>query len=147
MSNAPPSDAAATQAPALPHGDADPWNWQGALASLPPPLQNLLNDIMRNCHAACSDSTETANAVTRELHSLLLRLVAAVDGELQSNPGSSLRTSSYSWRLLGKLVEGTNHHFQIRPRIMFTSQDADLQSAAAAARGLVARACTAGDMD
>jgi hypothetical protein len=31
---------------------------------------------------------------------------------------------------------GINHHFQIRPRIMFTSQDADLQSATAAARGI-----------
>jgi hypothetical protein len=105
------------------------------LAGLPSPLQHLLNEIMHNCHAACSDSTETANAVTRELHSLLLRLVAAIDGELQSNPGS-LRISSESWRLLGRMEEGINYHFQIRPRIMFPCQDADLQSAAAAARGI-----------
>ena len=136
MSNPLPSDAAASQAPNPLHGDADPWNRQGALASLPPPLQQLLNDIMRSCHAACCDSTETANSVTQELHRLLQQLVAAIDGELQSNPGSDLRTSSDSWHLLGKLVEGINHHFQIRPRIMFVSADSDMQSAAAAARGI-----------
>jgi hypothetical protein len=38
--------------------------------------------------------------------------------------------------LLGRLVEGVNHHLQIRPRIVFISKDADTQSAAAAARGI-----------
>jgi hypothetical protein len=106
------------------------------LASVPPPLQLLLNDIMRSCHAACCDSTETANSVTRELHRLLRQLVAVIDGELQSNPCSGLQTCSDSWRLLGRLVEGINHHFQIRPRIVFISKDVDTQSAAAAARGI-----------
>jgi hypothetical protein len=62
--------------------------------------------------------------------------VAAIDGEPQSNPGNDLQTFSDSWRLLGKLVEGINCHFQIRPGIMFISEDADMQSAAAAARDL-----------
>jgi len=136
MSNPPPSDAATSQTPGPPHGDTDPWNLQGALTGLPPPLQQLLNDIMRNCHAACCDGTETANGVTRELHRLLQQLVAAIDGELQSNPCSCLRTCRVCWHLLGRLAEGINRHFQFRPRIMFTGQDADLQSAAAAARGI-----------
>ncbi len=74
--------------------------------------------------------------MTRELHGLLQQLVAVIDGELQSDPCSGLRTCSDSWRLLGRLVEGINRHFQIRPRIMFSSQDADTQSAAAAALGI-----------
>jgi hypothetical protein len=103
------------------------------LASLPPPL---LNDIMRSCDATCCDSAETANGVTRELHRLLQQLVAAIVGELQSNPCSCLRTCRVCWHLLGRLAEGINLHFQIRPKIMFNGQDADLQSAAAAARGI-----------
>jgi len=38
--------------------------------------------------------------------------------------------------LPGGLAEGINLHFHIRPRIMFTGQDAALQSAATAARGI-----------
>ena len=38
--------------------------------------------------------------------------------------------------MLGRLVEGINRHFQFRPRIMFTGHGTDLQSAAAAARGI-----------
>jgi hypothetical protein len=99
-------------------------------------LQEILDVIMRTCHSACSDDTGSANAITRELHRLLQQLVAAIDSELQSNPGNDIQTFSDSWRLLGKLVEGINRHFQIRPRIMFISEDADMQSAAAAARGI-----------
>ena len=40
-----------------------------------------------------AQTTGAANAVTRELHRLLQQLVAAVDGEPQSNPGNVLQTS------------------------------------------------------
>ena len=116
MSNSHPWDAAASQAAGPPHGgDADPWNWQSLLATLPPPLQLLLNDIMRTCHAACSNNTETANAVTRELHGLLQQLVADIDGELQSNPCSGLRTCSDSWRLLAGLSRASTTIFKSAP--------------------------------
>ena len=137
MSNPPPSDAPASEAPpGTPNGGPDPWNLRRILDTLPPLLQQLIKDIMRTCRSACSDSTEAANAVTRELQSLLQQLVAAIETELQSNPSSDVRTSSEHWHLLGRLVEGINHHFQIRPRIMFVSGDLDMQSAAAAARGI-----------
>ena len=136
MSNPPPSDAPASEAPGTPNGGRDPWNLRRILDSLPPLLQQLLNDIMRTCSSACSDSTEAANAVTRELQSLLQQLVAAIDTELHSNPSSDVRTSSEHWHLLGQLVDGINHHFLIRPRIMFVGEDVDMQSAAAAARGI-----------
>jgi hypothetical protein len=53
----------------------------------------------------------------------------------ESNSHSDIRTSSGSWHLLGRLVEGINRHFQIHPRIMFVSENFDIQSASAAARG------------
>ena len=106
------------------------------LDSLPQSLQPLLNGLMRTCHVTCCDNTETANSFTRELHDLLQQLVAAIDSELQSNPGCFVPSSSYAWRLLGRLAEGINRHFQIRPRIAFSSHDAAMQSAAAAARGI-----------
>jgi hypothetical protein len=40
--------------------------------------------------------------------------------------------------LLGRLVDSINRHFQVRPRIMFVSEDAEMQSAADAARGIKA---------
>jgi len=103
---------------------------------LPHELQQLLSDIMRTCYSLCSDDTEAANAVTRDVCSLLLQLVAAIEAKLESDPSSDLRTSSESWHLLGTLVNGINRHFQNRPRIVVTSADADMQSAAAAARGI-----------
>ncbi len=139
MSSTPPQDAPASDAPGTPN---DPWNLRNILSTLSPALQQLLTqpltDIMSTGHSACSDSVESANAITRDLERLLQRLVAAVDTELQSNSHSDLRTSSESWHLLGRLVESINRHFQIRPRIMFVSEDADMQSAASAARGIKA---------
>ena len=110
-------------------------DFQGASAALPPPLQQLLNDVTRHCHADCSYDVEAANVATRKLQKLLQQLVAAIDGELRSNPSCDIRTPSNSKLLLGWLVDAINHHFQVRPRIMFASEDADMQSAAAAARG------------
>jgi hypothetical protein len=137
MSNTPPQDAPASNAPGNPN---DPWNLRRILDALPPPLQQLftqpLTDIMHTCRSACSDSVESANAVTRDLERLLQCLVSAVDAELQSNSQSDIRTSGESWHLLGRLVDGINRHFEIRPRIIFVSEDADMQSAAAAARGI-----------
>jgi hypothetical protein len=114
----------------------DPCNSQGASVGLPLPLQQLLNDITRHCHAECSCDVQAANAVTRDLQKLLQQLVAAIDRELRSNPNCDARTSSNSKLLLGWLVDAINHHFQYRPRIFFNSADADVQSAAAAARGI-----------
>jgi hypothetical protein len=54
----------------------------------------------------------------------------------ESNSHSDIRTSSGSWHLLGRLVECINRHFQIRPRIKFVSENLDIQSASAAARGI-----------
>ena len=105
---------------------------------LPHQLQQIVSAVMRMCHSLCSDDTTAANAVTQDLYRLLQQLVAAIDAELVSDPSSDIRTSSESWHLLGRLAEGINRHFQIRPRIMFASEDADMQSAAAAARGIKA---------
>ena len=114
----------------------DPWNLQGALASMPPQFILLLNGIIRRCREDCSCSSESADDVTRELHVLLQQLIAAVDDELRTDPGSDIRTSSDSWYLLDRLVEAINRHFQVRPRIAFTSADEGSQSVAAAARGI-----------
>jgi hypothetical protein len=133
MTSTPPQEA--SDAPGTPN---DPWNLRRILDTLPPPLQQHLaqplTDVMKLCHSACSDSIESANDVTRDLERRLQRLVAAIDTELQSNSHSD--TSSGSWHLLGRLVEGINRHFQIRPRIMFVSENLDMQSASAAARGI-----------
>ncbi len=59
-----------------------------------------------------------------------------MDGALRSNPKCDIRTPSKSKLLLGWLVDAINHHFRYRPRIFFDSADADVQSAAAAARGI-----------
>jgi hypothetical protein len=138
MSNPPPSDAPASRSPGTPRGDDDPWNLQRILGSLPHELQQLLSDIMRTCHSLCSGDTEAANAVTRDVYRLLLQRVAAIEATLESDPSSDFRTSTESWHLLGRLVDAINHHFQVRPRIMFVSEDADMQSAADAARGIKA---------
>ena len=129
MPRTPTQGAPASDAPGSPN---DPWNLRRMLDTLPPPLQQLftqpLTDIMSTCHSACSDSMESSNAVTRDLERLLQHLVAAVDTELQSNSSSDIRTSSESWHLLGSLVDGINRHFQVRPKIVFVSEDADMQS-------------------
>ena len=112
------------------------WNLQGALASMPPPFILLLNDIIRRCRDDCSCNSDSADDVTRQLHILLQQLLAAVDDELRTNPGSDIRASSDSWYLLDRLVEAINRHFQVRPRIAFTSADEGSRSVAAAARGI-----------
>jgi hypothetical protein len=62
--------------------DDDPWNLRRILDSLPHELQQLLSEIMRTCHSLCSDHTEAANAVTRDVYRLLQQLVAAIEAEL-----------------------------------------------------------------
>ena len=116
----------------------DPWNLQDLLANLSRPLQQLLNDVIGHCRASCSESIEAANAITRALHHFLQQFSAAIDAELQSNASSGLRNyiEFCGRRLLGRLITDINHHFEIRPRIMFNSADAETQSAAAAARGI-----------
>jgi hypothetical protein len=108
------------------------------LTGLSEPLQQLLNDVIGHCRASCSESIEAANANTRTLRDLLQQLSAALDAELQSSAGSGIRTyiESCSRMLLGRLITDINHHFEIRPKIMFNSADAEMQSAAAAARGI-----------
>ena len=112
------------------------WNFLSAFARLPESLKLLLNDIMRHCYTDCSDNIEAANVVTRQLNVFLQQLVDVIHGELQANPSSDLQTSSDSWYLLRTLVEGINYHFNFRPAVIFTSADSDLQSAAAACRGI-----------
>ena len=78
-------------------GEKNPWNLQGAIATMlkeSPSLKVLLIDILNYCHADCSDNVEAANAVTQQLHVLLQQLVALIEGELQSNPSCELRTCS-----------------------------------------------------
>jgi hypothetical protein len=75
--------------------------------SLPHELQQLLSDITRTCYSLCSDDTEAANAVTRDVCRLLLQLLAAIEAKLESDPNSDLHSSSESWHLLGRLVDGT----------------------------------------
>jgi hypothetical protein len=114
-------------------------NLQRASCNLPPALQQLLDDVFSQCHVVCSDNAEASNVITRQLHTCLEHLVAAITLEFQQELGSNLdtiRASSDTWRLLGSLVEAINRHFQIRPRIMFVSDDEDMRSAAAAARGI-----------
>ena len=138
MSNPPPSDSPASRSPGTPRRDDAQRNLERILETLPHELQQLLSEIMCICHSLSSDDTEFANAITRDVYSLLQQMVAAIEAELESHPSSDLRTSSDSWHLLGRLVDAINRHFQIRPRIMFVSEDADMQSAAAAARGIKA---------
>jgi hypothetical protein len=72
---------------------------------LPHQVQQLLSAIVRTCHSVCSADTDAANAITRDVHSLLQQLVAAIEAELESDSSSDLRTSSESWHLLGTLVD------------------------------------------
>ncbi len=112
------------------------WDFLSAFARLPESWKLLLNDIMRHCYTDCSDNIEAANVVTLQLNVFLQQLVDVIHGELQANPSSDLQTSSDSWYLLRTLVEGINYHFNFRPAVIVTSADSDLQSAAAACRGI-----------
>jgi len=143
MSNPPPSsDASASQGPPALPVNTDPWNLRDILTFLPTPLRQLVNNILGHCRVACSEDVEGANAITRELSTLLQQLVEAIDNELQSsldsNLCSGLRTSSdfQGQNLLGRLAEGINRHFKERPKTMVISADADMQSAAFASRSI-----------
>ena len=91
----------------------------------------LLKSIVLHCHTAPS-----TDADTQILHTLFQELVAATDSALRSKSCSDPPTTSDLSHLFGMLVESTNLHFQGRPRIIFSSQDAGMQSASAAARGI-----------
>jgi hypothetical protein len=108
------------------------------------PLQQLLNNIIGHCNADCSGDFESSNAITRNLRQFLQQLSVAVQDELQPNAGSGLRIYIDSYRggvcggrfLLNTLTEKISRHFQIRPRIMVTSEDAEMRSAAVDIRGI-----------
>jgi hypothetical protein len=101
-------------------------------------LQQLLNNIIGYCNVDCSGDFESSNAITRNLHHFLQQLSVAVEDELQSNAGDGLRIyiESYGQCLLQRLTQEINHHFQIRPKIMVISEDAEMRSAAVNARGI-----------
>ena len=130
------SEDVASQAPLAPRRDTQPWSCIEIPICLPSPIHVLLKSIVLHCHNASTGDTASTDADTQILHTLFQQLVAATDSALRSKSCSNLPTTSDFSHLIGMLVESTNLHFQGRPRIMFSSQDADMQSAAAAARGI-----------
>jgi hypothetical protein len=121
------SEDAASQAPLDPRRDIQPWSCLEIPVCLPSPMHVLLKSIVLHCHTAPS-----TDADTQILHRLFQQLVAATDSALRSKSCSDPLTTSDFSHLFGMLVESTNLHFQGRPRIMFSSQDVGIQSAAAA---------------
>jgi precorrin isomerase len=129
------SEDAASQEPLDPRRDTRPWSRLEIPACLPSPMHVLIKSIVLHCHTAPS-----TDADTQILHTLFQQLVAAAlaatISALRSKSCSDPPTTSDLSHLFGMLVESTNLHFQSRPRIMFSSQDAGMQSASAAARGI-----------
>jgi len=130
------SEDVVSQAPLAPRRDTQPWSCLEIPICLPSPIHVLLKSIVLHCHNASAGDTASTDADTQILHTLFQQLVAATDSALRSKSCSNLPTTSDFSHLFGTLIESTNRHFQGRPRIMFSSQDAGMQSDAAAARGI-----------